>query len=60
MTNKIQIPTNSLWQYITKDHIDPNISNAKWNKFLENNQSQFAEMVSEIAQELWDNNQEVA
>jgi hypothetical protein len=60
MTSKIQIPTNSLWQYITKDHIDPNISNAKWNKFLENNQNQFAEMVSEIAQELWDNNQEVA
>ena len=59
MTNKIEVPSNSLWQYITKDHIDPNISNAKWNKFLEDNQSTFAEMVSEMAYELWNNNGEV-
>jgi hypothetical protein len=59
MTNKIEVPSNSLWQYITKDHIDPNISDAKWNKFLEDNQSTFAEMVSEMAYELWNDNSEV-
>jgi hypothetical protein len=60
MTNKIEVPSNSLWQYITKDHIDPNISNAKWNKFIEKNSEKFAERVSEIAEELWDNNEEAA
>jgi hemerythrin-like domain-containing protein len=51
----IQVPNNSLWQYIEKDHIDSNIKKSVWENFVASNQDKFAERVSEIAEELWEN-----
>ena len=47
---------NTLYQYIEKDHIDlyEDISNEKWKRFVEQNQDQFAEECSKIAQRLYD------
>ena len=54
MFNKVKIPKNTLYQYIEKEHIDDEISNEKWKRFVEQNQDQFAEECSEIAQRLYD------
>ena len=50
----MKIPNNTLYQYMEKEHIDEDISNEKWQRFVEQNQNQFAEECSEIAQLLYD------
>ena len=50
----MKIPNNTLYQYMEKEHIDEDISNEKWHRFVEQNQNQFAEECSEIAQLLYD------
>ena len=52
---KIQVPDNSLWQYIEKDHIDPTIRKTIWAEFVLSHQEEFAEKVSELAEEMWSN-----
>jgi len=51
----IQVPDNSLWQYIERDHIDSDIKKKTWMKFVESHQDEFAEKVSELAEEMWQN-----
>ena len=61
MMKKIQVPKNSLWQYIDKSHIDPKIQDEIWEEFVLSHEDEFAEKVSELAQEMWNNyNQGVA
>ena len=50
----MKIPNNTLYQYMEKEHIDKDISNEKWQRFIEENQDQFADECSEIAQRLYD------
>lgn len=50
---KIQVPDNSLWQYIEKDHIDPTIRKNIWAEFVLSHQDEFAEKVSEMVQNMW-------
>ena len=50
----MKIPNNTLYQYMEKEHIDEEISNEKWQRFIEENQDQFADQCSEIAQRLYD------
>tara|TARA_R100001082_G_C4224890_1_gene100736 strand:+ start:13 stop:201 length:189 start_codon:yes stop_codon:yes gene_type:complete len=50
----MRIPNNTLYQYMEKEHIDEQISNEKWQRFIEENQDQFADECSEIAQRLYD------
>ena len=52
---KIQVPDNSLWQYIERDHIDPTICKNIWAEFVLSHQDEFAEKVSELAEEMWSN-----
>jgi hypothetical protein len=42
-----------LWQYIERDHIDPKIKKTIWEEFVLSHQDEFAERVSEIAEEMW-------
>ena len=51
----IQVPNNSLWQYIERDHIDSSIKKTIWEEFVLSHQDEFAERVSELAQEMWSN-----
>jgi hypothetical protein len=51
----IRVPNNSLWQYIERDHIDSNIKKTIWEEFVLSYQDEFAEKVSELAQEMWNN-----
>lgn len=51
----IKIPGNSLWQYIERDHIDSSIKKTIWEEFVLSHQDEFAERVSELAQEMWNN-----
>ena len=55
MMKKIQVPKNSLWQYIERDHIDPKIKKTIWEEFVLSHQDEFAERVSDIAEEMWNN-----
>jgi hypothetical protein len=50
----MKIPNNTLYQYMEKEHIDEEISNEKWQRFIEENQDQFADECSEIAKRLYD------
>jgi hypothetical protein len=50
---KIQVPDNSLWQYIERDHIDPTIRKTIWAEFVLSHQDEFAEKVSELVQNMW-------
>jgi hypothetical protein len=50
----MKIPNNTLYQYMEKEHIDEEISNEKWQRFIEENQDQFADECSEIGQRLYD------
>ncbi len=52
---KIQVPKNSLWQYIERDHIDPKIKKTIWEEFVLSHEDEFAERVSELAEEMWNN-----
>ncbi len=51
----IKVPNNSLWQYIKRDHIDSAIKKTIWEEFVLSHQDEFAERVSELAQEMWSN-----
>ena len=51
----IQVPDNSLWQYIERDHIDSDIKKKIWTEFVMSHQEEFAEKVSELAEEMWQN-----
>lgn len=51
----IQVPSNSLWQYIERDHIDSDIKKSLWEEFVMSHQDEFAEKVSELAEEMWQN-----
>ena len=51
----IQVPDNSLWQYIERDHIDSDIKKKIWTEFVMSRQEEFAEKVSELAEEMWQN-----
>ena len=51
----IKVPNNSLWQYIERDHIDSAIKKTIWEEFVMSHQDEFAERVSELAQEMWSN-----
>ena len=42
----IQVPSNSLWQYIERDHIDSDIKKSLWEEFVMSHQDEFAEKVS--------------
>ena len=55
MMKKIQVPKNSLWQYIERDHIDPKIKKTIWEEFVLSHEDEFAERVSELAEEMWNN-----
>jgi hypothetical protein len=55
MMTTIQVPNNSLWQYIERDHIDPKIKKTIWEEFVLSHQEEFAEKVSELAEEMWSN-----
>ena len=50
---KIEVPKNSLWQYVAKEHLAPNISQKKWDKFVEECGDDFAERTSLIANEMF-------
>jgi hypothetical protein len=50
---KIEVPKNSLWQYVAKEHLAPNISQKKWDKFVEECGDDFAEKTSLIANEMF-------
>ena len=56
----INLLGNTLYQYIEKNHIDKNCSDEKWDKFVEDFGSVFAENCSELARELYNefNNRE--
>ena len=51
----IHVPSNSLWQYIESDHIDSDIKKSLWEEFVMSHQDEFAEKVSELAEEMWQN-----
>ena len=50
-----KIPNNCLWQYIEKKHLDDNneISKTEWNEFISMYESTFAEIVSQNANDLF-------
>lgn len=43
-----------LWQVIEKEHVDSELSNIKWENFIDVKENNFAELTSEVAQELYD------
>jgi len=51
----IKVPDNSLWQYIERHHIDSDIKKKIWEEFVLSYQDEFAEKVSEMAKEMWQN-----
>ena len=50
---KIEVPKNSLWQYVAKEHLAPHISQKKWDRFIEECGDDFAEKTSLIANEMF-------
>jgi len=53
--NRMKIPKNTLWQYLEKEHLDSDnkLTNEQWNTFVEKNNNSFAEICSEVGQELF-------
>ena len=51
----MKIPKNTLWQYLEKEHLDSDnkLTNEQWNTFVEKNNNSFAEICSEVGQELF-------
>jgi len=43
-----------LWQIIEKKHVNDELSNKKWEEFINVKQDNFSEITSETAQELYD------
>ena len=48
-----EIPKNTLWQYLEKEHLDPEneITDEQWIQFVNDCEDSFADKVSQLGQE---------
>jgi hypothetical protein len=48
-----EIPKNTLWQYLEKEHLDPEneITDEQWIQFVNDCEDSFADQVSQLGQE---------
>ena len=53
----MEIPENTLWQYLEKEHLDPNneLTNDQWQAFLDEHSDEFGERTAEMGKDMMDN-----
>ena len=52
-----KIPKNTLWQYLAKEHLDPDneLTNNQWQAFLDEHSDEFGERTAEMGQDMMTN-----
>ena len=57
MSRNNYIPKNTLWQYLKKEHLDPNneLTNNQWESFLDEHEGEFGERASVMGQDMMEN-----
>ena len=61
ITNKgngiMKIPENTLWQYLEKEHLDPDnkLTEEQWGVFLDEHTDEFGERTAEMGKDMMDN-----
>ncbi len=57
MSKNNYIPKNTLWQYLEKEHLDPdnNLTNEQWQAFVDEHEGEFGERASVMGQDMMEN-----
>ena len=53
----MKIPKNTLWQYLEKEHLDPDneLTEEQWGVFLDEHTDEFGERTAEMGKDMMDN-----
>jgi hypothetical protein len=53
----MKIPKNTLWQYLEKEHLDPNnkLTDEQWGVFLDEHTDEFGERTAEMGRDMMHN-----
>ena len=53
----MKIPENTLWQYLEKEHLDPDneLTNDQWQAFVDEHEGEFGERASVMGQDMMEN-----
>ena len=53
----MKIPKNTLWQYLEKEHLDPDnkLTDEQWQGFLDEHSDEFGERTAEMGKDMMDN-----
>ena len=53
----MKIPKNTLWQYLEKEHLDPDneLTNDQWQAFVDEHEGEFGERASVMGQDMMEN-----
>ena len=53
----MKIPKNTLWQYLEKEHLDPDneLTDDQWQAFLDEHSDEFGERTAEMGKDMMDN-----
>lgn len=53
----MKIPKNTLWQYLEKEHLDPDnkLTEEQWQGFLDEHSDEFGERASVMGQDMMEN-----
>ena len=53
----MKIPKNTLWQYLEKEHLDPDnkLTDEQWQSFLDEHTDEFGERTAEMGKDMMDN-----
>jgi hypothetical protein len=53
----MELPKNTLWQYLEKEHLDPDneLTNDQWQAFVDEHEGEFGERASVMGQDMMEN-----